>query len=116
MSMRERRVLSGGEVVLFLEGRLDVLPADVIAAVRRAIEDGTVTLVTIDLAEVRSISTEAVAFLLGLRDRCRTGGKDLRIAGPQDAVRGKLVTLGVLPILTGRSDEADPSGQDQTGA
>jgi anti-anti-sigma factor len=116
MAMRERRVLSGGEVLLLLEGRLDVLPADVIAAVRRAIEDDAVRLVTIDLAEVRSISTEAVAFLLGLRDRCRTAGKDLRIAGPQDAVRSKLVTLGVLPILTGRSDEADPPEQDQTGA
>jgi anti-anti-sigma factor len=114
MAMRERRVLVGGELVLLVEGRLDVLPAEVIAAVRRAIEDRAVTRVTIDLAEVRSVSTEAVAFLLGLRDRCRTAGKDLRIAGPQDAVRGKLVTLGVLPILTGRSDGAEP--QDQAEA
>jgi anti-anti-sigma factor len=111
MAMRERRVLGGGELVLLVEGRLDVLPAEVIAAVRRAIEDRAVTRVTIDLAEVRSISTEAVAFLLGLRDQCRTAGKDLRIAGPQDAVRGKLVTLGVLPILTGRSDAAEPRDQ-----
>jgi anti-anti-sigma factor len=116
MAMRERRVLAGGELLLLIEGRLDVLPADVIAAVRRAIDDDAVNLLTIDLAEVRSISTEAVAFLLGLRDRCRTAGKDLRIAGPQDAVRDKLVTLGVLPILTGRSEEADPQGQDQAGA
>jgi anti-anti-sigma factor len=116
MSMRERRVLTGGELLLLLEGRLDVLPADVISAVRRAIEDGDVRRVTIDLAEVRSISTEAVAFLLGLRDRCRTAGKDLRIAGPQDAVRGKLVTLGVLPILTGRTEQAEPQGRDQAEA
>ena len=116
MSMRERRVLSDGELVLLLEGRLDVLPADVIAAVRRAIDDGSARRVTIDLAEVRSISTEAVAFLLGLRDRCRSAGKELRIAGPQDAVRGKLVTLGVLPILSGRSDDAETQDRDQAGA
>jgi anti-anti-sigma factor len=100
------QAVAGGTVRVFVAGEIDMATADDLQrAMITAVEDGSVTEVVVDFADVTFCDSSGIAALDRAYAEAARRGVGFRLEDVQDPVRRVLEITGMLEALT----EPDPS-------